>query len=169
MGNIGLALVAATVAGCEMLSPISPDESMRRDREEAHDHFVRDHSCPDHRLVLAVRPDLHFVVPPQPPPPDTPEYRELVRKLETPWRPPEDVAADPERLAVWQQHHPTARERERRDDRPRVAPAFVSADGCGAHVIYYCHAQWAHPWEADCELPQAPIEGNDHAVVVGAP
>jgi hypothetical protein len=99
----GLLAAALVVCGCESLA----DGSKRE--------FSRDFTCPVDRVDAQPRPDLH------------------ASRLDGRSGPPKDVAADPDRLKMWQDNEAQAVERD--DSRYEI----VELRGCGKHLLSKCH------------------------------
>ena len=77
-----------------------------------------------------------------------PEDRVAVRETPlvlTPVEPPPDVAADPQRLAMWQ-----ARDAEQR--RAKQSDRYYVVSGCGASHVYRCYYCVEMPGETDCGM-----------------
>jgi hypothetical protein len=118
------------------------------DEEILTPRFVSTAWCPSDRVVVSRRTDLAVRVPvdalPKPPPP----WTEPV--------PPEGVARDPERLAIWRKHErdPAFLEWSRADleSRPDLNPwvrrlreiRLYDVVGCGVRRLFACHDHSAH-------------------------
>ncbi len=99
----GLAIAVVTIAGC------------RSKEQGAREHFSKDVTCPEDRVEVKARTDLH--------PSDWLEKR----------TPPADIASDPGRLSMWQAQQADLRSRaDTQDD-------IFEASGCGTQKLYACH------------------------------
>jgi hypothetical protein len=97
----------------------------------AKEAFAKDYSCPADRVESRDRPDLRH------------SSFDTAPNTLTP-KPPPDIAADPARLAMWQQRHqrdPT--EFDRTTDVEEVR-------GCGKQAFYFCHGGQRHSLQAKC-------------------
>jgi hypothetical protein len=107
-----------SLTGCQTLS------------DGAKEKFSKDYSCPIDRLESRDRPDLHRS-----------SFHTAAAPTATP---PADIAADPARLAVWNQNHkqdPTSF--DDLDDIEEVR-------GCGNAAFYACHHMQRHAGTATC-------------------
>jgi hypothetical protein len=95
-------VVPVVLAGCASLE------------EGARDHFVRALACPAERVTVKARPDLR--------------YGDLIG-APTASAPPAEVAADPERLALWKEQRARAQADGRANANARYDVFEVS--GCG--------------------------------------
>lgn len=82
----------------------------------AREQFSKEHSCPEDRIQVRARPDLK------------PFDAWLVERP----RPPDEVARDPGRLAIWEKG-----ERERAEGWNEGHETF-EVRGCGHQVLYLC-------------------------------
>jgi hypothetical protein len=102
----------------------------------AKEQFSKDYSCPLERVESRDRRDLQpssFLTPSPMP------------------KPPADVAADPARLALWQQNH-------RQDSTGFDSVHDVEeARGCGKEAFYECYRYQKHATRVGCgSVPQVP-------------
>lgn len=81
----------------------------------AKEHFSKDFTCPIERVEVRPRKDLR--------PSD----------FEKPARPSKEIAADPDRLAMWQAEQDKSREWMNKHDE------IIEARGCGHEALYACH------------------------------
>ena len=96
-------LLAALLCGCESVVDGSKDK------------FSSEFTCPVDRVEATPKPELH--------------PSDLGPKAE----PPQDIAADPARLKMWQDKQTKATDsKDSRDD-------IIELSGCGHHVLYACH------------------------------
>jgi hypothetical protein len=87
----------------------------------ARDHFVKALSCPADRVQVKARPDLG--------------YGDLLPALRT-GEPPAEVAADPERLELWQEQQAIAQATRRAN--ADAAYDVFEVSGCGRTVRLGC-------------------------------
>jgi len=113
---LGLALVAVT-GGCKRL------------KTGAQEHFAVTFSCPDDRVVVEGRDDLH--------------YGDLVIARQQAEAPPTEVQRDPGRLARWTSDQREKRETTRRDLNSRLD--MFEVRGCDHRALLGC----AHPGTDD--------------------
>jgi hypothetical protein len=107
----------------------------------AKEQFSKDFSCPTERVLTRDRNDLHpsSFTSPSPMP-----------------KPPADVAADPARLAVWQQNH-------RQDPTAYDSYSDIEeARGCDRQAFYECHHPQKHANRASCSRVSTVPAGISH-------
>ncbi len=102
-GAVILGICAITVTGCKGVAT------------GAKEHFSKDFSCPEDRVEVRERPDLH--------PSDG----------KTPETPSKEIAADPARLKMWQAAQDSARASTDSND------TIIEARGCGHEKLQACH------------------------------
>lgn len=93
----------------------------------ARDYFVRELSCPMDRVTVRARPDLH--------------YGDLLLIPSTS-KPSAEIAADPERLALWKENH--AKDLSERRARASKLYDVFEVTGCGRTVQLGCR----HPTDS---------------------
>ena len=104
-------------------------------------------TCPADETSVVPRPDYRIPVPPDAPP-------------------PEDVAADPARLADWQHRHEAARVLNERTPCGAALPSFDAYEvtGCGQDVILCCARSpapgGASAYAAEGSCVQQPMAGG---------
>ena len=108
-----LAIAAVTV--CGLL------QGCKRLKTGAREDFRQRYSCPDDRIEVKARDDLHAM--------------DVLGVRVSGVQPPEDVKKDPARLAVWEQSQAEVRQRQ--------AEAFAPYEvfevmGCGHQVVLAC-------------------------------
>jgi hypothetical protein len=110
-GSLPLAalLLPLLIAGCASLE------------DGARDHFVKALSCPADRVQVKARPDLG--------------YGDLLPALPAS-TPPDEVAADPERLALWKEQQASAQATRRAN--AEAAYDVFEVSGCGRTVRLGC-------------------------------
>ncbi len=81
------------------------------------EEFARSFTCPLDRVESHARSDLHAA-----------DFESKSRKT-----PPKDIAADPERLKIWEA------DRKRATDFDDSRDQIVEVRGCGHEVLYACH------------------------------
>jgi len=121
-----LAIIATILAGAGCTTELSLHDG-------AGQSFAGEHTCPLGRLTIRARPDLppHVVLPPRVDPP------------------PAEIAADPERLQMWNQQQAASH-----PDLDRFASTF-EVSGCRTTELFVC----GHPrsdikdgdWSADID------------------
>jgi hypothetical protein len=95
-----------------------------------------------------------------------PVQSETWRKIYTPEIPAPDVAADPERLAVWKANHRRALSdylKRQRLAAKRGKAEIVAAQGCGVTRLYVCvvHAGKRNPSWLGCDpIPASSLESR---------
>jgi hypothetical protein len=104
--------------------------------DEARDTFSYSHDCPASRLEARRRADIR---------PSDGSKRE---------RPSTDVAADPERLQMWQQRQ--RRSREIDDERDEI----YEVSGCGTVQLYACHRSKSGIYCSTFRLPDSSETGD---------
>lgn len=139
--------------------------------EAARESFSRKHSCPVDRITVTRRPDLtertlrarrdlkaveipaelkahpelHAKV--QAAEEMRRKYLEELHTRPLDRKPPPEIAADRERLALWQKEQ--AAEQARLDQRDRERP-FAQVEGCGEKALYECSASRKRPDHFSC-------------------
>ena len=103
-----LLIVGALAAAVGLLACKSKEQGAR-------EHFSKDVTCPEDRVEVKARTDLH--------PSDW-----LDKKT-----PPADIASDPGRLSMWQAQQADQRSRADNGDE------LFEASGCGTQKLYACH------------------------------
>ena len=98
----------------------------------AREHFSKDLTCPEDRVEVRERADVKA---------------SAWMRVETP---PADVAADPERLKMWQAKQDERRSYEESSD------AIFEAKGCGAQKLYACHRHNKDPSYIMCSSRDYP-------------
>jgi hypothetical protein len=83
--------------------------------------FERAQSCPVSRVEVIARPDLSWV--------------QVLDADATPATPSAEVAADPERLAIWRREQDELRARRARS---YAEDRVYEVRGCGHHALYGC-------------------------------
>jgi hypothetical protein len=116
----------------------------------ARDAFSRAKSCPADQVAVVARPDYRVPMPPDSPP-------------------PADIAAAPDRLAMWQQQHTKQRAAIERG----CGADFFEVTGCGQRAILCCGHPYHPPGQdtpqvsCDWGYPGYPLPGQ--APTVSAP
>jgi hypothetical protein len=104
------------------------------------DEFSKQFTCPINRIDSKERPDLHW------------------SDLETASKPPKDIAADPDRLRMWQEKNAQSKAYE--DSNYTI----LELTGCGKHLLYGCRriksgnrfSCWEKPFPSASSATTAP-------------
>jgi hypothetical protein len=157
-------LILLTLSGCAHAVPSATEATRAK--------FSRTDSCPDERVVVSTRHDLvpkpgALASPAMPPEVAAdPVQSEAWRKTYTPEIPAADVAADPERLAVWQANHRRALSdylKRQHLAMKRGKAEIVAAKGCGMTRLYVCvvHARnRSSSWLGCDPIPESSLESR---------
>jgi len=105
-------LLAASLGGC------------KSQEEQARDEFSEEFSCPASRIEVR---ELEGVTPY--------DVRQKYNPTAKP-QPPAEIAADPERLAIWEEKEEEKRRASQRE--PGFGSNVFEATGCGETITYEC-------------------------------